>query len=269
MATYCIGDIQGCFQELQTLLHTIKFNSNKDYLWFVGDLVNRGPESLEVLRFIKALPNKIVVLGNHDLHLLTIFHKTTQFETKWFQKILAAPDAHELIDWVRKQKLLYYNHKFDTILVHAGIIPDWDLDSALKYAAEVEAVLGAKNYIEFLKHMYGNEPHQWNEKLVSWDRLRFFVNCFTRLRFCTKDNKLDFTANGKIGSQPENYFPWFNIPERKTKNHKIVFGHWAALAGKVFEPNVYALDTGCVWGGELTALRLEDMQRFAVPCRYE
>ena len=264
MATYCIGDIQGCFDELERLLHIINYDRSNDHLWFVGDLVNRGPKSLEVLRFIKKLPNTKIVLGNHDLHLINFYNKIVDFETEHLEQILAAPDALELIEWLRQQPLLYYDAERNFVLVHAGIYPGWDLQEAITYAHEVETALRAKNYINFLKNLYGNEPNIWNDGLRSWDRLRFIVNAFTRMRFCDSQGKLEFANSGEINAKLPGFLPWFKIPWRKTKNVKILFGHWAALKGTTNERNVFALDTGCVYGKKLTAMRLEDGARFGI-----
>jgi len=266
MATYCIGDVQGCFDELEKLLKLVNYNHNQDHLWFVGDLVNRGPKSLEVLRLINDLPNTKVVLGNHDLHLLHFYHNIVDFEATHLEEILTAPDGKKLIDWLRKQPLIYHSPQHNCALVHAGIYPGWDLNSALTYAQEAEKVLSGAHYVDFLKEMYGNEPTSWNDDLKSWPRLRFIVNAFTRMRFCSLQGELDFEHAGKIGTAPDNYIPWFKIPGRKTKDLKIIFGHWASLEGETDEPNTFALDTGCVWGKKLTALRLEDGVKFGYNC---
>jgi bis(5'-nucleosyl)-tetraphosphatase (symmetrical) len=258
MATYCIGDIQGCYDELKHLLCIIKYNPNHDHLWFVGDLVNRGPKSLEVLRFVKNSPNTKVVLGNHDLHLLNVYNKIVNFEAKHLEQILTAPDAPELIDWLRKQPLIYHDIEHNFVLTHAGIYPNWELEEAIIYAHEVETKLRGENYIDFLKNMYGDKPNIWNNDLKGYHRLRFIVNAFTRMRFCDLQGNLEFTHPGGIDTAPQGFLPWFKIPKRKTKDIKILFGHWAALQGKTNEPNIFALDTGCVWGESLTTLRLDD-----------
>jgi bis(5'-nucleosyl)-tetraphosphatase (symmetrical) len=264
MAAYCIGDIQGCFDELEHLLRVINYDCARDQLWFVGDLVNRGPKSLEVLRFIKQQPNAKVVLGNHDLHLLNYYNKIVDFEAGHLEQILVAPDSLELIEWLRKQPLLYHDVERNFILVHAGIYPGWELHEAIAYAREVEAALQGKNHIDFLRNLYGNEPNSWNDNLSGWDRLRFITNAFTRMRFCDLHGKLEFVNSGRIDTAPQNFLPWFKIPWRKTKNVKILFGHWAALNGIADEQNVFALDTGCVYGESLTAMRLEDGVKFSV-----
>lgn len=256
--------MQGCADELQRLLSIINYNDDLDQLWFVGDLVNRGPKSLETLRLIKNLPNTKIVLGNHDLHLLCLYYNVVDFHAKYLEPILNAPDAPELIDWLRRQKLVYYDKNFNAVLVHAGIYPKWTLDEALGYAHEFEDVLGGPNYLEFLKHLYGNQPDIWQDDLRGWDRLRFITNACTRMRFCNLDGQLEFASADKADSAPNNFLPWFKIPWRKNKDIKILFGHWAALNGVTNESNVFALDTGCVWGNSLTAMRLEDGVLFSV-----
>ena len=267
MPTYCIGDIQGCFNELQNLLQLIAFDKKKDELWFVGDLVNRGPNSLEVLRFIKSLPRKVVVLGNHDFHLLAVYHNLTHPRSHNFHDVLNAKDNVELIDWLRMQSLMHYSSAFNCVIVHAGIYPKWDLSMAKQYAKEVAQFLHSDNYIVMLKHIYGNNPANWNPKLRGWSRLRFIINAFTRMRFCDSEGNLDFQYQCKIGEQPKDLMPWFQMPNRKIKQQDIIFGHWAALDGETNISNLYALDTGCVWGKGLTALRLEDKKKFQVSCK--
>ncbi len=261
MPTYCIGDVHGCFAELEALLDVIKFNPTKDQLYFVGDLVNRGSDSLKVLRFIKQLPNTTVILGNHDLHLLELYYQVVDFESEHLRQVLNAPDCDELITWLKNQHLLCYEQKFNAAIVHAGILPQWDLHQALTLAAEAEKILQSGSP-DFFQNMYGDEPSRWNDNLKGYERFRFTINAFTRMRFCSRDGKLNFTHQGKTA--PTNYLPWFKIPQRRTKNIDIIFGHWAAIEGKCDEPHVYALDTGCVWGGSLTALRLEDKKILTV-----
>lgn len=265
MSTYVIGDVQGCFVPLQELLQTISFNSAVDCLWFVGDLVNRGPQSLEVLRFIKNLPNVKVVLGNHDLHLLTLAcgysHPNHTLET-----ILKAPDCEELITWLRQQPLIYHDEKLNYVMVHAGILPQWNLSQAQQYANEVAVALQSKEWKILMPNLYGDKPKQWHDNLTGWERLRFITNVFTRMRFCTLQGELEFAATGKMTAAPVGYLPWFKVPERQMKNIPIVFGHWAALEGVTEENNAIAIDTGCGWGNSLTAMRLEDQRIFSVPC---
>lgn len=268
MPNYSIGDVQGCFNALTTLLKKINFNPAKDTLWFTGDLINRGPQSLEVLRFVKSLGKKaIVVLGNHDLHLLAVANQLTANKKQdTLAEILTAPDGKALCDWLRQQPLLHHDKKLGYTLVHAGLAPQWNLAKAMQCAEEVQTVLRSDRYAEFLTNMYGDEPNCWQEELTGWPRLRVITNYFTRMRFCKLDGTLDLTKKGKADNPPENFLPWFKIPQRKHKNLKIIFGHWAALNGEVDEPNVFALDTGCIWGNCLTAMRLEDGKRFKVSC---
>lgn len=271
MATYCIGDVQGCFVELKNLLATINFDPQSDTLWFTGDLVNRGPDSLQVLRFIKALGDRaITVLGNHDLHFLALAANPkseihSQYDT--LDELLAAPDCADLCAWLRQQPLLHHDASVGFTMVHAGLPPQWDLVKAQRCAQEVEQVLRSDRYIEFFTHLYGNQPNCWNEDLTGWDRLRVITNYFTRLRFCTMEGVLELNTKGESHKPPAGYLPWFKISHRLNQDLKIVFGHWAALEGKTDTPNVYALDTGCAWGRCLSAMRLEDLKWFSVKCR--
>ena len=269
MAIYAIGDIQGCYNELQQLLEKLHFDPSADRLWLTGDLVNRGPRSLEVLRLVRSLGSKAVtVLGNHDLHLLALWqHHHRHFKSNdTLAAIFAAPDGEELLDWLRCQPLMHYDAQLDFAMLHAGLPPQWDLQQALACAAEVEAVLRSDRFDEFLGHMYGNKPDLWSANLSGWDRLRFIVNCLTRLRFCTLEGKLDFKHKGHPGEQPgKDHLPWFQLPQRKSRDTRIVFGHWSTL-GLYQSDNVHAIDTGCLWGGSLTALKLEDGSLTALPC---
>jgi bis(5'-nucleosyl)-tetraphosphatase (symmetrical) len=260
MSTYAIGDIHGCLVELEALLEKIKFTPGKDKLWFVGDLVNRGPHSLETLRFIHSLSNDVIlVLGNHDMHLLALEHnRELLVHFPDLQPIFSAPDCAILLRWLQKQPLLHHDNELGYLMVHAGVPMQWDLTTAKARAKEVENALWGTNSIDFLHHIYGNKPDFWEENLAGWERLRFITNCLTRIRFCNTQGALNLTCNTKVGLQPKEYQPWFSIPERKSQSIKIIFGHWAALEGKTNEPSVYALDTGCVWGNKLTAMRLED-----------
>ena len=273
MSTYAIGDIQGCYAELLDLLDKINFDQTNDQLWFTGDLVNRGPQSLDTLQFVKNLGNKAVVtLGNHDLHMLAVaFGHAKKHANDTVDEIINAPDWKELCKWVRKLPLLYHDQDIGFTLVHAGISPQWDLYQALELAREAENALREKNYNEFFTHMYGNEPVIWSDDLTGWDRLRIIVNVYTRLRYCGDDGQLALKEKGPPGSQAKPYQPWFAVPLRKTKNQKIIFGHWSTIYHgniKNFQQyNVYPLDTGCLWGGTLTALRLEDEKWFSVPSK--
>lgn len=262
MAVFAIGDVQGCFEELQRLLKRIDFDSQEDSLWFTGDLVNRGPRSLEVLRFVKGLGNRAVcVLGNHDLHLLAVAAGTAKIrQGDTLDAVLAAPDRNELLVWLRQLPLLHYDKTLGYTMVHAGLPPQWDLSLAQSCARELESVLRGGRYREFFQHMYGNDPRRWSSELAGAERLRFIVNCFTRLRYCDAAGNLDLKAKGSPGSQPLGYLPWYEVPGRKSADLHILFGHWSTL-GEVRDRNVLALDTGCVWGGRLTALRLDGDNR--------
>ena len=248
MATYAVGDIQGCYVELQQLLEQIRFDPAKDQLWLVGDLVNRGPDSLQVLRLVKSLgDNAITVLGNHDLHLLAVAEGTAELHrSDTLDEILAAPDRADLLFWLRQQRLLYAEG--DYVLVHAGLLPQWSVKQAGKLAHEVEKVLRGDDYAVFLARMYGNAPHTWDDELDGYKRLRVIVNAFTRLRICTIQGEMEFKFKGELEKIPEGYAPWFDLPERKSRKATVIFGHWSALGLKV-TPNVIALDTGCLWGG--------------------
>lgn len=268
MSTYAIGDIQGCFSTFEKLLTHIQFNPAEDSLWFTGDLVNRGPQSLETLRYIKQLGDKHrIVLGNHDLHLLAVAHGVhSGWEEDTLQDILTAPDRVELLDWLSHQSLLHYDETLNYLMVHAGVASSWDLATAQRLAQEVETILRSDKANDFFANMYGNQPDHWQEELVGWDRLRCITNYFTRVRFCYADGRMDLGNKGALASQPETLMPWFQVPHRVTADLPIVFGHWAALGGVTNTPNTFALDTGCIWGFNLTAMRLEDQQRFFVAC---
>ncbi|WJW75898.1 symmetrical bis(5'-nucleosyl)-tetraphosphatase [Thiohalobacter sp. IOR34] len=263
MAVYAIGDIQGCFAELQRLLERLRFDPADDRLWFAGDLVNRGPQSLETLRFVRELGDRAVsVLGNHDLHLLAGAYHTEHIKKKdTLHPILEAPDRDELIDWLRQRPLLHHDAELGYTLIHAGLPPQWDLATAQACAREMEAVLRGDACSAFLEVMYGDRPDRWDAALEGWDRLRFITNCFTRLRYCTPDGTLGLAYKGPPGSQPPPYRPWFEIEERRSRELNILFGHWSTL-GRVRAPGVFPLDTGCLWGGELTALRLDGPPRW-------
>jgi len=265
MATYAVGDIQGCYSELQQLLQQIGFDPARDKLWLVGDLVNRGPDSLQVLRLVKSLGDSaITVLGNHDLHLLAVAEGTAELHrSDTLDEVLGAPDRDELLSWLRHQRLIYAEG--DYVLVHAGLLPQWSIKQADKLAHEVEKALRGDDYATFLARMYGNAPHTWNDELDGYKRLRVIVNAFTRLRICTAQGEMEFKFKGEVEKIPEGYMPWFELPERKSRKATVIFGHWSALGLKI-TPNVIALDTGCLWGGPLTAIRLEDRQLFQVSC---
>ena len=258
MAVYVIGDVQGCFEELQALLQKIGYQPEHDRLWFTGDLINRGPASLEVLRFVKQLGERAVtVLGNHDLHCLAVAYGHGSLHRKdTLTDILTAPDRDELLDWLRQRPVLHHDASLGVTLVHAGLAPQWDLDQARACARELEQVLRGETYQDFFANMYGDGPVLWSDTLQGWERLRFITNCFTRLRYVDGMGQLCLSAKGPPGSQPRGWRPWFQAEQRKSVGHKILFGHWSAL-GLYLGDNVIGLDTGCLWGGALTALRLE------------
>lgn len=260
MAVYAIGDIQGCFDSLQQLLEKLAFDPATDRLWFTGDLVNRGPRSLETLRFVKGLGDRAVtVLGNHDLHLLAVWQHDRHLKRgDTLEPVLSAPDRDELLEWLRHRPLMHYEPQLGPVaMVHAGLSPQWDLETALRCAREVEDVLRGAEFTAFLDHMYGNEPRRWSEDLTGWDRLRFSINCFTRLRFCKADGTLEFQHKGQPGSQSGEFLPWFEVEGRASRDTQIVFGHWSTL-GFYKGHGVCALDSGCLWGGQLTAVRLDE-----------
>lgn len=269
MSDYVIGDIQGCYTSLQRLLDHVEFNDRVDRLWFVGDLVNRGPQSLEVLRFVQHLAIKPhITLGNHDLHLLAcLFGRQIRYNADdTLDVILKAPDAEALGHWLRQQSILHHDVALNIVMCHAGIAPVWDLDKAKACAAELETVLHGPNFCNYLTQMYGNEPNYWSNDLKGMDRLRVIGNYFTRMRFCDANGRLVLNYKGTLEEAPENLLPWYALSNRCPIEADIVFGHWAALQGKCPDPRIYALDTGCYWGGKLTALRLQDRQIFSVPC---
>lgn len=267
MATYVIGDVQGCFASLCSLLERLPFRPEHDHVWFAGDLVNRGPQSLEVLRFIKSLGERaITVLGNHDLHLLGVgYGQAQQKPGDTLTAILEAPDRDDLLTWLRHRPLLHHDPRLGMTMVHAGLPPEWSLTQAQAAAARVEAMLRAPDYVEALRQLRQPAPRCWSEALETWEQLRYITYCFTNLRYWDCTGGLGFGAKGPPGSQPDGYVPWFAVPQRASAALQILFGHWAAL-GPCHAPGVYALDTGCVWGGVLTALCLETRQRMSVPC---
>ena len=265
MATYAIGDIQGCFGTFSRLLDKIAFDPAHDRLWLVGDLVNRGPRSAETLRFVKNLgAAAVTVLGNHDLFLLMVgegFGKRSRSDT--FDEVLNAPDRDELLDWLRHQPLCHLEGGF--CLVHAGLLPQWTVTQARSLAAEVERALQAENWHDFLAHLWGSEPVAWGDELVGWSRLRVIVNAMTRMRFCTPQGEMEFRSKGDLCAGPDGYVPWFDASKRRSHDTVLVTGHWSALGLKIL-PNLIATDSGCLWGRELTAVRLEDRAVFQVDC---
>lgn len=270
MAVYAIGDLQGCYDPFRRLLKKLKFDPGKDTLWLTGDLVNRGPKSLKILRFVNALgAAAITVLGNHDLHLLAlangINHSNERFDE--LRKTLRAADVDELIDWLRRQPLAHYDKKLDTLMVHAGVPPQWTVKKTLKRAAEVEAVLRSDGYVDFLQQMYGDKPRRWSGKLEGNARLRFIVNALTRMRMLEAGGRLNFTHKGSPETANKDLVPWFDAEDAAWRSSRMVVGHWAAL-GLIVSPKLIALDTGCVWGRQLTAVRLNKRPKvISVECK--
>lgn len=267
MALYAIGDVQGCCDALEKLLDHIRFNPANDHLWFTGDLVNRGNRSADVLRLVKSLGRSAsTVLGNHDLHLLAVDNGARSLSKKdTLSEILSAPDRDELLQWLIQQPLLVEHEELDYVVVHAGIYPVWSLSEAKSLAGEVEQVLRSEKSAQFFRHMYGDRPDKWSNTLQVWDRLRFIVNSFTRMRFCTPSGVLDSKCKGPPGSQTKGLIPWFEATNSFKK--KIVFGHWSTL-GLYHSDYVLGLDTGCLWGGRLSAARLttNDVKIIFVNC---
>ena len=265
MATYAIGDIQGCYHSFQQLLERIDFNFSRDRLWLVGDIINRGSGSLQTLRWIYQHQAAVtMVLGNHDLHALAVaegFVSPHRHDT--LQSILAAPDRMELLHWLRHQPMIHAADGY--LMVHAGLLPQWDVEQALALGAEVESALRDEGYRDFLANMYGNQPAYWDEDLRGMDRLRLITNAMTRLRACTVDGHMDFRFKGELADMPAGLMPWFEMPDRRSRDDDILFGHWSAM-GLQRRPHLFALDSGCLWGGQLTAMRLQDQQIFQVDC---
>ncbi|MCR9982085.1 bis(5'-nucleosyl)-tetraphosphatase (symmetrical) ApaH [Vibrio diabolicus] len=262
MATYIVGDIQGCFDELQRLLEQVSFSAKKDQLWLAGDLVARGPKSLETLRFVKSLgTSATVVLGNHDLHLLAVAHGIKKVKDKdRTAPIFTTPDKEELLAWLAQQPLMAEHDEF--VMCHAGISPQWNLKTARKCAREVERIIQSEELPWLLKNMYSNQPDSWHDSLQGLDRYRYIINAFTRMRFCFPDGRLDMDC--KLPPQQvsgNELIPWFDVPQRVHLNKTVLFGHWAALQGHVDE-EIIGLDTGCVWGGSLTMIRWDDKKIF-------
>ena len=265
MATYAIGDIQGCYHSFQQLLERIDFNFSRDRLWLVGDIINRGSGSLQTLRWIYQHQAAVtMVLGNHDLHALAVaegFVSPHKHDT--LQSILAAPDRMELLHWLRHQPMIHAADGY--LMVHAGLLPQWDVGQALALGAEVESALRDEGYRDFLANMYGNQPAYWDEDLRGMDRLRLITNAMTRLRACTVDGHMDFRFKGELADMPAGLMPWFEMPDRRSRDTNILFGHWSAM-GLQRRPHLFALDSGCLWDGQLTAMRLQDRQIFQVDC---
>jgi len=272
-STYAIGDVQGCFDDLLRLLEKLDFNPEVDRLWFTGDLVNRGPNSLELLRFVRGLGSAAIsVLGNHDLHLLAVASGAVRVRKKdTIAEILDAPDCEELLFWLRHQPVMHHSERLGFTMIHAGLPPQWDLDKARECARELETVLQNFGYEDLFPHLAGREPSSWRDDLAGWDRLRFITNCFTQLRWCDPGGRLDLTGQRrKAKPRSKRSLPWFAIPNRASEPLSILFGHWAKLGvappeGRV--PGVIPLDTGCANGGRFTAFRLEDQRHFRLKCK--
>lgn len=269
MALYAIGDVQGCYEELRALLDRIGFNADADRLWFAGDLINRGPRSLEVLRFVKALGDgAAAVLGNHDLHLLAVAAGVRRpGANDTLGDILAAPDREALLDWLRQRPLMHRDTASNRVLIHAGLAPQWDIATAERCAREVERELRGGREKEVLSVMYGNQPDLWSEALSGVERWRFIINCFTRLRMCDREGRLCVGARGPVRERDDGLVPWFEVPGRASADTGVVFGHWSVL-GRYQAPGVYGTDSGCVWGGALSAVRLdvEPTEWHSLPC---
>jgi bis(5'-nucleosyl)-tetraphosphatase (symmetrical) len=265
VATYAIGDVQGCFEALEKLLDRINFDAARDRLWFVGDLVNRGPDSLATLRFVMGLGERAVtVLGNHDLHLLTVaagHAKVHRGDT--LDEILSAPDRDELLAWLRRQKMMHVEQGW--AMVHAGLLPQWTVGRAFELGREVESVLAGPDYDDLLACMYGNEPHRWDDRLEGYDRLRVIINAMTRLRLCTPDGRMEFRHKSAPRNMPDGYLPWYAIGKRASAGVPLIFGHWSTL-GLFASDDVVALDSGCLWGNALSALNLDSREITQIDC---
>lgn len=266
MAIYAIGDIQGCYAELKALLSKINFKQGQDDIWLVGDLVNRGPDSLSVLRLLVDLDPSAVVLGNHDLHLLAVYHGAVPMAPgDTLEHLLAAEDIDELMAWLQAKPLLHVDDDFNYCMSHAGLAPMWDLDKTIVLAGEVNDAIQGPDALAYFEKMYGNTPNLWSDDLQGMERLRCITNYLTRMRLCDADGRLDFDHKGLLADAPKHLMPWFDHPVQLPKNMELFFGHWAAIQGDVPLDNVWGLDLGCVWGGPLMAMRLEDKQCFCVP----
>lgn len=265
MAIYAIGDIQGCYSSFRKLLDLAEFDFSHDKLWLVGDVVNRGPESLETLRFIKQAGDAVVmVLGNHDLHLLMVDAGITRcHKGDTIQPILEASDRVELLNWLRHQRLFYCEDNY--ALVHAGLLPDWSVAKAAELASEVETALRHDDYQEIFSQLYGNEPDYWQDNWTGTERLRVIINAMTRMRICSIDGRMNFSYKGTLRDLPSGLLPWFDIPGRASQDYTLICGHWSAL-GLYVTDKLVALDSGCVWNGRLSAMRLEDRKVFQIHC---
>ncbi|WP_315709271.1 bis(5'-nucleosyl)-tetraphosphatase (symmetrical) ApaH [Brenneria uluponensis] len=264
MATYLVGDVHGCYVELKALLAQVSFDPTQDTLWLTGDLVARGPDSLDVLRYVRSLGSAArMVLGNHDLHLLAVYAGISRNKPKdRLTALLSAPDVDELINWLRRQPVLQIDEERKLIMTHAGITPQWDLATTLMCAREVESILSSDSYPLFLDAMYGDMPNHWSPELSGLSRLRFSINVFTRMRYCFSGGQLDMLYKEPPTQAPSLLKPWFDMPGPVSSEYSIAFGHWASLKGKWTPDGIYALDTGCCWGETLTLLRWEDQRYF-------
>ena len=259
MAVYAIGDLQGCYDPFRKLLDVLDFDPDTDTLWLTGDLVNRGPKSLKTVRFVKSLGDSAIsVLGNHDLHLLALAAGTARYDPRFetLQRILKAEDSDELVDWLRYRPLAHFDKSLNTLLVHAGTHPTWGIRKTLACAAEVETAMRSDNYKTLFDKMYGNTPRQWSGKLKGYKRLRFIINCLTRMRMLTTTTRLNFSHTGSPWRARKNLVPWYGVENPAWAGTRVVFGHWSAL-GLIVLPELISLDTGCVWGRQLTAVRLD------------
>tara|TARA_A100001037_G_scaffold109495_1_gene99682 strand:- start:2327 stop:3145 length:819 start_codon:yes stop_codon:yes gene_type:complete len=269
MATYAVGDVQGCYAEFSDLLERVRFDPSRDRLWLLGDLVNRGPESLRVVRLVRSLEGAAeIVLGNHDLHFLAIHlggHSMNRHDT--FLDLVNAPDADEIADWYCGQPLMVADADLGYAMVHAGIPHLWGLDKALSLANEVESVISGDDRRTYFETMYGNKPAGWNDDHEGMDRLRAITNYFTRMRLLDDRGRMDFSHKGSLDEAPRELTPWYELRAEHPLPVKLVFGHWAALEAGTGLADVIGLDTGCVWGRELTALCLETGERIAVAAR--
>lgn len=257
---YLVGDLQGCCDPLERLLQTIDFSPSRDHLYVLGDLVNRGPDSLGVLRRLRGLDaSATCLLGNHDLHLLAVAHGVRKpHRSDTLDAILNAPDRDDWLDWIRRQRLAV--HEQGWLMVHAGVVPQWDAQETVKLAREVEAMLSGPDLGHFLTQMYGNEPARWDDGLQGVPRWRCVVNVLTRLRFCATDGTMEFATKEGLGAAPEGFMPWFDVPGRRTAGTPVAFGHWSTL-GLINREDLLALDTGCIWGGQLSAARVDGATR--------
>lgn len=263
MALYIVGDIQGCYSELKALLKQVSFNAENDQLWAAGDIIARGDESLETIRFVKSLGKSFkMVLGNHDLHLLAIYHgiKKDKKSDK-LEKLLSAPDLDEIVKWLSKQPLLLKIPKEKSYISHAGLNPQWTVKEAKENAKFAENLINSKEQKKWLTTMYGEKPNNWAEVKTIEERFRFTINSFTRMRFCYLNGQLEFSNKQNANNAPSNIIPWFNLVPQ-LDNKKWIFGHWASLLGECNNKNTYALDTGCVWGNNLTMIRWDDKKLF-------